>query len=89
MASFLDGYGGYCTCTRDKCTDDCTTYRRFKPKPITNSMRIRTMTDEELAEFMDERNACLRTNLRTAEECEKYNDCKECWLDWLKQEAIT
>ena len=57
--------------------------------PQTNADRIRAMTDEELAEFMDERNACLRSHLRTAEDCEEYHDCKDCWLDWLKQEAIT
>ena len=57
-------------------------------KPKTNADRIRALSDEELAKFMNERNACLRTHLRTAAECEEYHNCKDCWLDWLKQEAI-
>ena len=56
---------------------------------MTNADRIRALSDEELAKFMDERNACLRTHQRTVAECENYHDCKDCWLDWLKQEAIT
>lgn len=79
MASFLDGHGGYCTCTRDKCTDDCATYRRFKPKPMTNADRIRSMMDKELAEKMSGLESFALT-------------CgggwpPEKWLDWLKQEA--
>lgn len=73
MASFSDVHGGYCTCTRDKCSDDCRTYRRYKPKPITNADRIRAMTDEELAEWI----------ISTTE------DDTVGWLDWLKQEAMT
>lgn len=86
MASFADKHGGYCTCTREKCTDDCATYRRFKPKPITNADRIRAMTDEELASllmyFADD----------TGEIDEKDYDafCNMEWrermLRWLKQE---
>ena len=79
MASFLDGHGGYCTCTRDKCTDDCATYRRFKPKPMTNADRIRSMMDKELAEKMSGLESFALT-------------CgggwpPEKWLDWLRQEA--
>lgn len=72
MASFLDGHGGYCACTRDKCTDDCATYRRFKPKLMTNADLVRAMTDEELADWliMNGDGSDYQT-----------------WLDWLKQEA--
>ena len=77
MARFADKHGGWCACTRDKCTDDCATYRRFNPKPITNSMRIRTMTDEELA---DE----LLTAFAAFYDVEW---SKEAVLDWLKQEV--
>ena len=59
----------------------------FHPAIITNADRIRAMTDEELLAFLNERNACLLPYLRTKTECEEYSDCKQCWLDWLKQEA--
>lgn len=86
MASFFDGYGGCCTCTREKCSDECATYRRFKPKPITNSMRIRTMTDEELAKVMsDDCDLCIDRISGVSHNCR--SSCYECWIDWLKQEA--
>ena len=63
------------------------TFIDTEKKPKTNADRIRALSDEELAKFMDERNACLRPNLRTEAECEQYEDCEQCWRDWLKQEA--
>lgn len=51
MAEFSDARSGaYCMCTREKCSDECRTYRRFHPKPVTNADRIRAMSDEELAD---------------------------------------
>lgn len=49
---------------------------------MTNSQKIRAMTDEELADLIQrEVGYCAPTG-----DCEKmYNDCKACWLDWLKQ----
>lgn len=85
MALFWDERGGCCACTRDKCTYDCATYRRFKPKPITNSMRIRTMTDAELAEFLwtyGGIGVCPPIKC-TLKKCGAEN----CWLNWLKQES--
>ena len=46
----------------------------FKPKPQTNADSIRSMTDEELAEF-------LNINVLAEISGEWKN-----WLDWLKQE---
>ena len=43
-----------------------------RPKPQTNSDRIRSMTDEELAKFLYEETDYPK---------------EEYWLDWLKQEA--
>lgn len=43
-------------------------------KPITNADRIRSMTDEELAEWA------------SAITLSEFGDKKD-WLDWLKQEA--
>lgn len=58
-----------------------------KPKP-TNAGRIRSMTDEELAEAFA--TACPEDT--TANRCCQYfakgsRGCHDCWLDWLKQEA--
>ena len=55
-----------------------------KPKPMTNADRIRSMTDEELAELIDrETDSCAPTG-----DCERMpRDCKACWLEWLQQPA--
>ena len=89
MASFSDRYGGYCTCTRDKCSDECTTYRRFKPKPITQGDRIRNMTDEELDKFLGEVQWDVAKYCGGVTQNQEYPfpEHKGAWLDWLKQEA--
>ena len=53
-------------------------------KPMTNADRVRSMTDEELAELIDrETDSCAPTG-----DCEKMSrDCKACWLEWLQQPA--
>ena len=91
MASFSIGHGGYCTCTRDKCSDDCRTYRRYKPKPITNADRIRSMSDEELAEFFEMIPHCGNPATYTADGfcIDDGLRTKRQWLDWLKQEVTT
>lgn len=49
----------------------------------TNADRIRAMTDEELAEFLNCHNFCARNF-----DCENGKQpCQECNLEWLKQEA--
>lgn len=45
-------------------------------KPITNADRIRSMSDEELAEFIRDQIIDRNIGIPT-----------ETWLDWLKQEA--
>ena len=58
----------------------------YKPPIITNADRIRAMSDEELAEWLGqygERSfAC--TGLGA---CDCQTTCRECWLDWLRQEV--
>ena len=44
----------------------------FKPKRMTNGDKIRAMTDEELAAWLEDRTMLPINGL---------------WLDWLKQEA--
>lgn len=54
---------------------------------MTNADRIRAMTDEEMVEVIVE--WCPDPEVGKCE-CEyaPYKDlCKQCWLDWLKQEV--
>ena len=91
MAEFrcesIEKYGD-CAVDREQwCGEErpiqCSFCHYYKPI-MTNSEKIRSMTDEELAEFMD--NGC--DVIAPSENCTKaFYDCKKCWLDWLKQEA--
>ena len=58
----------------------------------TNAHRIRAMTDEELAEWASIREMCFIYHLLINDpdlrnKCRIYDNCKDCWLDWLKQES--
>lgn len=60
------------------------------PKPITNADRIRAMSDKELAElFMQEYDCSDSFTCPVQHPCppEKEASCRECFLDWLKEEA--
>ena len=91
MAVFFDGNGGVCACARRKCSDECLTYRNFKPKPITHFDEIKAMSVEELAEFMN-CGACP-PGKDVSELCHDEDGgsvpdmCNLCWFNWLKQEA--
>ena len=50
----------------------------------TNADRIRSMTDEELAEWIAYRQGCFE---RQDKRCSKYGTCRDCWFDWLKEEC--
>ena len=70
------------------CMDCCDGDRR---DPVRNADRIRAMTDEELAEFMN-CGACP-PGKDVSELCHDEDGgsvpdmCNLCWLDWLKEEA--
>lgn len=49
-------------------------------KPKTNADRIRSMSDEELANII-----CCQNN-KSGEDCYEA-DCIECTLDWLREDA--
>lgn len=80
-----NGYHCVCTLSAKKAADCITNdYKHYvkspldiPQKPITNADRIRSMTDEELAEWL----SCNSTG-------DGYGNSAEDWLDWLKQEAI-
>lgn len=65
------GKGIVSCCDFDDCEDR-------KPS---NADRIRSMTDEELAELLEGKRPWYR-----CDNC-KWDSCKECCLDWLKKEA--
>lgn len=54
--------------------------QEHEQKPMTNADRIRAMTDEELADFMN-CDGCPPKN----EGCNEGQNCSLCWLNWLKQ----
>ena len=61
----------------------------YEPKKQTNADRIRSMSDEELAEFMEENAECDTYDCLAAKSCCTYSGrtCIAAWLDWLKQEV--
>ena len=61
-------------------TDSCD---GWKSRKQTNADRIRTMTDEELAEFMTEYELRAYKRLNASGERKRFASQ---WLDWLKQE---
>lgn len=63
----------------------CRKNRTVEP---TRADRVRGMTDEDLAEFLEKVGGCGPSFDK--EYCNNVNGCPEginCWLDWLKQEA--
>ena len=57
----------------------------------TNADRIRSMTDEELAEFEMQDGDCPPERMYpdSCPNCDRVTPkvCYDCWLDWLKREA--
>ena len=87
MAVYVDGSID-CSCDRTICNPDCHVY---SAKKKTNGDRIRSMMDEELAEWMSA-NARKYTSLSYSETgvIEDYGDhglIAKRWIDWLKEEA--
>ena len=88
---------GYCMkYSDDEVTSWCVQGPCKDEKP-SKADRIRSMSDEELAEFLRELTDCVRC---TAWDKEKHGDvwnqrpcytgeipCKEMWIRWMKQEA--
>ena len=60
----------------------------WRTEPITNADRIRAMSDEELAEFIDR---CEMNDIDYAKTfcdlCNGQYECDQCRLDWLQQPA--
>ena len=60
----------------------------YRTEPITNAQKIRAMSDEELAEFIDR---CEMNDIDYAKTfcdlCNGQYECDQCRLDWLQQPA--
>jgi hypothetical protein len=55
--------------------------------PITNADRLRSFTDEEMAEYIDEHCAeAMWCNVPPEDNCPEHNTCVLCILDWLRKE---
>lgn len=79
----------------ERCAADCRHERNpneivvkcgaFKP-PMTNGDRIRAMSDEELAMFLDEtqRRECEALHLVNHDGTLKFESCQKGWLVWLR-----
>lgn len=57
--------------------------------PLTNADRIRSMSDEELADFMAEIMYCVKCWKFDKEQgiCTRASGCNSAMLEWLKQEG--
>lgn len=82
-----DLYDGCCECEYPENSDDPPT--KYEQKTMTNGDRIRSMSDEELAAWID-------GSFKCADWCDTSKfpngDCMEvpclgCIIDWLRQEA--
>ena len=79
------GYSGKPTVRNDSCM-------AWKPQTeiVTNADCIRAMTDEEIAEMFSHSGKyfCHGNGYDPhSERCDYGDECEECWLDWLRQEA--
>lgn len=72
----------------DPATCKCVSYCPQATPPKTNADRIRSMTNEELADAFAMISDCMSCNCRNAEDNCSIVDgtCQQQWLKWLRQE---
>ena len=59
---------------------------KIEVKPASNADKIRMMSDEKLAEFIEEASCPPTCYRKPVYECRK-EDCIPCWLAWLQAEV--
>ena len=76
-------------CTHFKSNIEMLGCDEGESKAQTNADRIRNMTDEELAGYLHTIRYAWSCPVRVSgNKCHEHNDnCNECWLEWLKEEA--
>ena len=69
-------------------TEEYMNCTEFKAPPRTNADRIRSMTDEEIADFLCDIGECDRRCPAKIGDC-IFSDstCRIAWLEWLKKEV--
>lgn len=82
--------GEACSCDGDEARCDFYDYvRKRARKQVNNGDRFRSMTDEELAD-MFACDVCPNHLGDSTWECaydySETSECRQCWLDWLRQE---
>jgi len=66
----------------------CNEYYDVEVAPMTNADRIRSMTDEELAEYLCAMPALDCYICQRKEPCNHgERECEEVWLEWLKSDS--
>ena len=81
-----NGDCGCATCANngnEAICSECAWDSKWEAKPMTNADRIRAMSDEELAELLDD--GIFHRCVRPEREC--CSTCYECVKGWLKQPA--
>lgn len=75
----------YCTCKNQfplNTCENCEDYHSRSKR--TQGDRIRSMTDEDLADWFSI--YCCRNKTYDAH-CDTFRNCKACWADWLQEEV--
>ena len=87
MSNWKDTKCGKCKIQRrSPICNSCEKFNRFVP--MTNADRIRNMSDEELAEFLQETVYESGDNLFLCYDCSIVKgECKDCYLRWLQAES--
>lgn len=75
-----------CRCRGKNITPICVS---FTPAKITNADRIRSMSDEELATYLNNMQGLAYINGFDSEPIRFYPNNYGAWLDWLRQETQT
>lgn len=81
---------GYCKKFSDEEVTSWCVQSPCKYEKPSNADRIRSMSDEELAELISDRIDCCECEHMYAGEgkpCHNGETCQDYWLDWLKQEV--
>ena len=76
---------GFFSSYEEHICQDCLNALGWEPTPYTNADHIRYMTDEELAKTFDCRFKTCPPDVEEDRWCEEDDNCKQCWLVWLKQ----